>query len=36
VESDYVEPLSASQAMQLYEELPIHEIEPALVFTDQM
>jgi len=35
VDSDYVEGLSASQALQLYEQLPIHEVEPEHVLSDQ-
>jgi hypothetical protein len=34
VDSDYVEVLSASRALQLYDELPIHEVEPTRIFSD--
>ena len=33
VDSDYVEALSAGQALQLYEQLPIHEVESGRVFS---
>ncbi len=33
IDSDYVEALSASHALQLYEQLPIHEVEPASAFS---
>jgi len=35
VDSDYVEALSTSRALQLYAELPIHEVEPARAFSAQ-
>ncbi|HEX8967979.1 MAG TPA: hypothetical protein VF937_08875 [Chloroflexota bacterium] len=34
VDSDYVEALSPVQARELYEQLPIHEVEPGLAFDD--
>jgi hypothetical protein len=33
IDSDYVEALSASKGLQLYEELPIHEVEPSRIFS---
>jgi hypothetical protein len=36
VESDYLEPLSAGQARQLYEQLPLHEVEPGLAFPERL
>jgi hypothetical protein len=35
-ESDYMEPLSAGQARQLYEQLPLHEVEPDVAFAEQL
>jgi hypothetical protein len=35
VESDYVEALSAGRALELYEQLPIHEVEGASLFSMQ-
>jgi hypothetical protein len=35
VDSDYVEALSAGRALQLYEQLPIHEVESGRVFSNQ-
>jgi hypothetical protein len=36
LESDYVEPLSAGQARQLYDQLPLHEVDPGLAFSEQL
>ena len=36
VESDYVELLSAGQARQLYDQLPLHEVELGQAFFEQL
>jgi hypothetical protein len=36
IDSDYVEPLSISLALQLYEQLPIHEVDPDCLLADRL